>query len=167
VKRAIRWGAGVLGVLLAGVALFAGVVRFGDGPVGVFPGGPLVSGAMIHMPVDDWGFARDVELVELQLMSPLRSRTTWVVVEGERAFIPCGAPGFRLWKQWPHQALADGRALVRIEGSRYPVQLLRVEDEDLARRLRENAQRKYPTSEGVEMEVWFFELTPPEGAREA
>ena len=81
-KRAIRWGAGVLGVLLAGMALFAGAVRFADGPVGVFPGGPLVSGAMIHMPVDDWGFARDVELVELQLMSPLRSRTTWVVVEG-------------------------------------------------------------------------------------
>ncbi len=162
--RALRWIVSLCGIAVAALVLFATAVRFADGPVGAFPGGPLVDGAMVHTPVGDWDFAADVELVELQLMQPPRSRTTWILVEEGRAFIPCGVPNFRLLKQWPHQALADGRALVRIEGRRFPVQLVRIGNPELERRLAERMGGKYPTSEGLEVVVWFFELTPPEGA---
>jgi hypothetical protein len=150
---------------LAALLLFAVGARFADGPVGAFPGGLLVDGPMVHAPVDDWRFAEAVELVELQLMAPPRSRTTWILVEDGRAFIPCGIPGFRLWKQWPHQAREDGRALVRIEGRRFPLQLVRLDDPGLEKRLAENMGRKYPQAEGLDVEVWYFELTPPEGPR--
>ncbi|MBW2273268.1 MAG: hypothetical protein JRG96_08350 [Deltaproteobacteria bacterium] len=163
--KVLRWVAGLVGVAFAGLLLFAVAVRFADGPVGAFPGGPLADGPMVHAPVEDWGFAEAVELIELQLMEPPRSRTTWILVAEGRAFIPCGFPGIKLWKQWPHQAIDDGRALVRIEGRRLPVQLARIEDSGLEQRLGEDMRRKYPSSAGVELEVWYFELTPPEGQR--
>jgi hypothetical protein len=30
-----------------------------------------------------------------------RSRITWIVVHEGQPYIPCGTPGFSLWKQWP------------------------------------------------------------------
>jgi len=155
----------ILGIVLAAaVALAAGVTvaaRFADGPVGPFPGGPLESGPLHEEPVEDWSFARDVGEVELQLLDPPRSRTTWIVVHEGRAYIPCGIPGFRLWKQWPHEALEDPRALVRVEGRRYRVDLERVEDPELQRALRAAVAEKYPAPEGAGTEVWYFALRRP------
>ena len=156
-----------LGGLLAAALLILFVYgRFSDGPVGFFSGGPLVSGERVTTPVPDWSFATDVQNIEFQLLEPPRSRTVWVVVEDGKAYIPCGIPNFRLWKQWPHEALEDGRALLRIDGKLYPRQLVKVEDMSLVASLSEKVGHKYGLPSGGDEPdpdaVWFFRLDPRE-----
>ena len=156
-----------LGGLLA-VALLVLFVygRFSDGPMGFFSGGPLVRGEKITTAVPDWSFAPDVQNIEFQLLEPPRSRTVWIVVEDGKAYIPCGIPNFRLWKQWPHEALEDGRALLRIDGKLYPRQLVKVKDMSLIASLGEKVGHKYGLSPGDGEPdpdaVWFFRLDPRE-----
>ena len=159
--KVIRWLGIVLGVLVAVVASVAIGARLSDGPIGPFPGGPLVAGAMIDGPVRDWAFVDLVEEIDLQLLDPARSRTTWIITHEGRAYIPCGLPNVRLWKQWPHQAVADGRAMIRVGGNRYRVDLARVEDPELASALSEVLTAKYPVGEVYSGEIWFFQLDPP------
>src|SRR5574338_338940 len=157
--RLLRWlGAALaaLALLLAAVALGA---RFADGPVALFPGGALRSGEWVDAPVSDWGFARDVKEIQLQLESQRTSRTTWILVKDGQAYVPCSL-GFPPGKRWHLAATADGRAILRIEGKRYPVTLTRAEAEPgLADALRGEVNRKYgsppPTSAGV----WIFRVT--------
>ena len=73
-KKALRWVVSLLGMAIAALVLFAVVVRFGDGPVGAFQGGPLVGGEMVHAPVDDWSFAAGVELPAPGQMSRTSAR---------------------------------------------------------------------------------------------
>jgi len=47
----------------------------------------------------------------------------WGLFRERSLYIPCGFVDVSLWKQWPDEAVANGRALVRIEGRRYPVNL--------------------------------------------
>ena len=88
----------------------------------------------------------------------------WVVVEDGTAYIPCGIPNFRLWKQWPHEALEDGRALLRIDGKIYPRKLVKIDDTTLIVSLLEKVGGKYGLSPGAEEPdpdgVWFFRLDP-------
>ena len=156
-----------LGGLLAAALLVLFVYgRFSDGPMGFFSGGPLVRGEKITTAVPDWSFATDVQNIEFQLLEPPRSRTVWVVVEDGKAYIPCGIPNFRLWKQWPHEALEDGRALLRIDGKLYPRQLVKVEDMSLIASLGEKVGQKYGLPSGGDEPdpdaVWFFRLDPRE-----
>jgi hypothetical protein len=157
----LRWLGIVAGAAL--LILVAAVVgaRFADGPVGPLPGGPFRSGERVTEPVTDWDFIEDVPQVELQLLDPPRSRTTWVLEEDEQAYIPCGLPGLRLWKQWPHEALEDGRAILRSEGRLYPVELVRVEGppERIAE-LEEEMAEKYGLPRRSGYEVWYFKLEP-------
>jgi hypothetical protein len=160
-KVVLRILAGIVGLVV--VALLAVFVygRFSDGPVGFFSGGPLESGPIVEAPVADWHFAKDVRTIEFQLVEPPRSRTTWIVVDGQQAYIPCGVPNFRLWKKWPHEAMQDGRAVLRIEGKRYPVQLTRVDDRGRVEALTKIVGDKYDVGlpgEGPDT-VWFFEIT--------
>jgi hypothetical protein len=162
-------------ILLRGLGLLAGVCvaallavfvygRFSDGPVGFFSGGPLEGGELVATPVGDWSFAADVQTIELQLLEPPRSRTVWILVEDGLAYIACGVPNFRLWKQWPHEALKDGRAVVRIDGKRYPLELSKIEEPALRASLLEKATQKYGLPSGGEETaadpdaVWFFRL---------
>ena len=69
----------VLCVLALAVALFLFVVRFKDGPLAIIAGGPLTSGKLVPSEGVDFSFAKDIETIELQLLDPPRSRTTWVV----------------------------------------------------------------------------------------
>ncbi len=159
--KAIRWiGIGLV-ILVAAIACLAVAARFTDGPVGPLQGGPLVAGRLVEGPVRDWSFVEPVGEIELQLLNPARSRTTWIVFHDGSAYIPCGLPNFRLWKQWPHQARADGRAVVRIEGDRYRVNLSRTEDAEVQRALREKLRGKYPEGAVYSGEVWYFELGEP------
>lgn len=153
-----------LGVVGIGVAaLFAGA-RFADGPLGPVPGGPLASGGWVREPVDDWGFAADLETVELQLVGDDTSRTVWILVrEGGDAWIPASLV-FPPGKSWHRRADAgDGHAVLRIEGRRYPVRLARGADAEVRDELREIVETKYgaapPGSEG-EQSVWFFAVRP-------
>lgn len=146
---------------LAAITIFlAG--RFTDGPLGFFSGGPFRSGEVVA-PIADWSFAADTDTIQMQLLDPPRSRTVWVVVEKGQAFIPCGIPNFRLWKQWPHEAKDDGRAEIRLDGKRYPVTLVKIEERPLVERLLKKVDGKYggvPEGEVAEDSVWFFRLEP-------
>ena len=165
--RIIRW----LGILVIAVAVLVGGIaagaRFADGPIAVFAGGPLVSGKFVTGPEPDWKFAREIETVELQLLDPARSRTTWILEREGKIYVPCAyldtAIG-RMLKQWPIAAEKDGRALVRIEGKRYGRQLVRITDPVLFADLSDEIERKYGdqvAEDAAETDALrIFELAP-------
>ena len=155
--RGIAIGVGGIAVVVTLVVFLA---RFADGPLGPLPGGPLVDSRLTDDPVHDWAFVENVEEIELQLLDPPRSRTTWIQFHKGRAYIPCGLPNFRLWKQWPHQAQIDGRAIIRVAGHRYRADLFRAEDPTLKRDLTENLKKKYAAASRYSGEIWFFRLDP-------
>jgi len=158
VKKILGFAAG--GLALLALSIFV-AGRLSDGPLGFFSGGPFKSGESVATPVQNWNFLRDVDTIELQLLEPARSRTVWLIVEDGVAFIPCGLPHFRLWKQWPHDAVADGRAVVRSGGKQYPVTLVR--DLDPARFASVSAAltEKYAAPSEVDADsLWLFRLDP-------
>src|SRR5262249_27986077 len=89
------------------------------------------------------------------------SRTTWVAVVDGDLYVPCGFPAA---KRWPHEALRDGRVVVRIEGRRYQRQAVRETDPARLRRLGAEVERKYGAGNEEAAvageEVWFFRLDP-------
>jgi len=161
----LRWMvriAAVLALLVA--ALFLGA-RLHDGPLGPIPGGPLEAGALVSDPVGDWSFAKDVGEVELQLDSQDRSRITWILVDGDQAYVPCSL-GFPPGKSWYRDAAKDGRAVLRIEGKRYPVELAKLDDaaaQQLGGVLRAEIERKYGRMPPSDSGVWIFRVSsrPP------
>jgi hypothetical protein len=169
----------VLGLLAALVLLVAGLTlgaRFGDGPIGIFAGGPFTSGETVTGPEPDWSFVRDVQEVEFQLLAPARSRTTWILEHQGRIFIPSGYMTTwwgKLWKRWPHEALEDGRALLRVDGRLYERQLVRLAEGPLVAPLTAELSRKYLGGQPVPPEavssgyLWLFELAPRGGAARA
>ena len=110
-----------VGALIVSIGCYLIAMRFADGPSAMVAGGPLSSGEWVFEE-PDWTFARDVMEIELQLLTPARSRTVWVAEHEGRLYVPCGFRDSwwgRLWKQWPLEAQADPRAVVRIQGKRY------------------------------------------------
>jgi hypothetical protein len=152
-------GIGILFVsIIALLALIALGARFRDGPVGLFPGGALESGPLQEGAVPDWNFAVDEETIELQLLSQELSRTTWILVRDGAAFIPCSV-GFPPGKSWHHRAEQDGRAVIRIDGRRYPVHLARVENAVTLAALGEIVTTKYGGGPPSDAGVWYFRVT--------
>lgn len=153
---------GIIGFLLVAIVgllvLVALGARFHDGPVGPFPGGPLQAGPLEQDPVTDWSSATDEETVELQLLSQERSRTTWILVRDGAAFIPCSL-SFPPAKSWHQRAVEDGRAVLRMQGRRYPVTLERVEDEELAAALGDLVREKYGAGPPGKGGTWYFRVT--------
>jgi hypothetical protein len=156
----------LVAVVIGGLALAA---RFSDGPMGPFAGGEFTSGEMHTGAEPDWQFVKDTETVELQLLDPSRSRTTWILEHEGRIFIPCGymdSTWGKLWKQWPVEAERDGRGVLRVEGTLYPRELSRLEDGPLVEPLVAELNRKYAmaaTAEAVSSGgLWLFELRPRE-----
>lgn len=152
-------------IVLSGVW---GAARFvSDGPLGIFPGGALRKGPLVREPVTDWTFAKNIETAELQLVEPLRSRTVWLVVHEGALYIPCGFLDWPLWKQWPYEALEDGRAVLRLQGRRYEVQAQRVESAAEYQAVLRLVAQKYAEGRSMEADnrnVWFFRLDPRPGA---
>jgi hypothetical protein len=151
----LRW---VIRAILAFAVLVGAVVlvaRCSDGPLGPLPGGPFSSGPFVTQPVTDWTFAAGVEEIEMQLDAQTRSRTTWVLVDEGRAYIPAAA-GFPPGKTWHRVALEDGRAVLRIDGRRYPVQLTKVDDAAVQAAVRKVAEAKYPSRPAGE--IWLFSV---------
>ena len=154
-------GIGWLLLGLAGLApLTALVARFSDGPIGPFPGGPLLAGELIAGPEPDWAFAAEIPQIEIQVNTehPL-SRTVWVLVDQGELFVPAALASR---KHWPSEAVADGRLIARIGGKRYPRQAARVTDPARLVALRAAIGRKYgmrPGPEGSD-DTWFFQLGP-------
>ena len=168
--RILRWLGYVVVAFVAAIALFLVAARFHDGPLAMVAGGPLEAGELVAVPPEpDWAFTRDIPTVELQLISPARSRTTWILEVDGRIYVPCAYPNNvigRIWKQWPVEAERDGRAIVRVDGKRYARRLVRLREGDIVDKLTAELQRKYhapATPAAVESgTLWLFELAPPQ-----
>ena len=168
-KWVLRIATGLLGSL---VLLIAGTLigaRFADGPVEIIAGGPFTSGELVTGPEPDWSFVHDFREVEFQLIDPARSRTTWILEHEGKIYIPCGymtSTWGRIWKQWPIEALEDGRAILRVGGKLYERELVRIEEGPLLAPLTAELSRKYagaaniPTEAVTSGSLWLFELAP-------
>ncbi|MBM4382010.1 MAG: hypothetical protein FJ091_01450 [Deltaproteobacteria bacterium] len=156
--KVLRWLAKALFalVVLALVAVFAPRF-FTDGPLGPIPGGPLKAGELFEFPVSDWSFAADVKQIEFQLENESISRTSWILVRGGVAYVPCGACEPPM-KRWQLAAQADGRALLRIEGKLYPARLTRDDDASLREFARGEVMRKYGVDASGAGTTLFFRV---------
>jgi hypothetical protein len=157
----LRWLLGiVIGVIALVALLFLGA-RLHDGPLGPIPGGSLEAGPEVGEPIADWSFAKEVNEIELQLAAEGSSRTTWILVHEGEAYVPCSL-GFPPGKRWHEQAVVDGRATLRIEGRRYPVTLIKLDDattQQLEPTIRAEVNRKYGQAPPSEAGVWLFRVT--------
>lgn len=160
--RILRWIGVALALIVLALVAVGVAARFSDGPIGPFPGGAFESGERVSAREVDWSFLRDVREVELQLLEPARSRTTWILVHEGRPYVAAGFVQVPFWKQWPREALRDGRALLRVEGRVYPLRAEKVTDPELFSALAERAAEKYDLG-GAALEpdsTWFFRLEP-------
>ena len=141
--------------------------RLSDGPNRVFSGGTLESGELHSGSEPNWSFVSGIPTIEMQLVTPPRSRRIWTAEYDGKLYVWSGymdtAVG-RLWKRWPVQAEQDGRAVIRIDGKRYERQLVRITSGDILDGISAAIRNKYPsqtTRATVEAgEDWVFEAAP-------
>ena len=141
--------------------------RFADGPNRVFSGGPLISAEIYSGPEPDWSFVNTIPTIELQLVDPPRSRVIWTAEHEGKLYVWSGYMGTtvgRLWKRWPVQAERNGKAILRINDTRYERELVRIQSGDELDVITSAITNKYPsqtTRATVETGgVWLFEATP-------
>jgi hypothetical protein len=155
----LRWLLRIVVGFIALVALLFFGSRLHDGPLfGPIPGGPLEAGEQVAVPVTDWSFAKDVGEIQLQLASQGISRTTWILVFDGKAYVPCSL-GFPPGKSWYKDAAANGAAVLRIDGKRYPVTLTKLDDavvQQMGDAVRAEVTRKYKRAPPSDAGVWLF-----------
>ncbi len=168
-KNFFKWLGIVLGslVLLVGIFLFS--MRFSDGPVEVFSGGPFTSGQLTTAP-DGWSYLTDRGTIEFQTMDPATSRTVWLAVHEARLFFVSGYmnTGYGgIWKQWPHYLSNDNNVILRIDGNLYEQRLERImQGPEVVPVLTELARKYFPggeaglaTADGVTNgDTWMYEV---------
>lgn len=168
-KLFVRVALGAVGVLVVGLVGLSIAARFADGPIAMFAGGPFTNGELIGGSEPDWSFVHDVQEVEFQLLDPPRSRTTWILEHEGRIYIPSGYMNTtwgKLWKQWPIEAMKDGRTILRVDGKLYERELVRIEAGPLVSPLVAELGRKYVGGSEIDPEhvatgnLWLFELAP-------
>ena len=168
-KTILRIALGLLGSLVLLIAVVLIGARFADGPIAIIAGGPFTSGELVSGPEPDWAFAHDIQEVEFQLVEPPRSRTTWILEHEGKIYIPCGymtTAWGKIWKQWPIEALTDGRAILRIDDKLYQRELVRIEGGPLLEPLTAELGRKYAAAASMDRAavtsgyLWLFELAP-------
>jgi len=175
----------IASVLVSGL-LGSGLTGCGytDGPMGPIPGGELRSGTLVSEPNVEWSLA-DQQMIELQLVEPLRSRTTGAMLHEGQLYvgvdlgfiyrrIPLYHPArwmlsiiYRV-KHWHEDALLDGRVVIRFSGKRYERQAVRVTDPETVAALRSKVEEgaaqvfsslgEAPTDDPKD--IWFFRMDP-------
>lgn len=167
VKRIIIIVLCLLLIPVTAVATAGAKQRFADGPNRVFSGGALIAGELHTGPEPDWSFVSDIPTIEMQLLSPSKSRRIWIAEANDKIYLWSGYMGTtvgRLWKRWPVQAERDGRAVIRINGVRYERQLNRIQSGDVLDDISAAIGAKYPsqtTRAAIEAGgVWVFEAVP-------
>ena len=96
VLRIAKWLGIGLATLVGGAVAVGVAARFGDGPLGPFPGGAM-SGTSVSEPVSDWSFLAARDTVELQVSPDApRSVTTAIIVHEAQAL--CTSRVLRLRK---------------------------------------------------------------------
>jgi len=164
----LKWLGGTVGVVGLALAVLVFAARFADGPIAIIPGGSLEAGELVSGAEPDWTFAIDIPEMELQLLDPPRSRTIWLQVHDRKLYVVSAymdSTVGKLWKQWPMQAEADGRAVIRIDGKRYERQLVRIiDDRAVLAGIAGEVSRKYGVALNADMatsgDAWFFVLEP-------
>lgn len=197
-RRWIRYSIATLAVTAAlAYGAFRIVQHQSDGPLtDIVPGGPLRTGTLVTAQDIDWqaelggaGQCLDGEcsntIAELQLVDPPLSRYTGVMVHEGTLYVPCDLgymwgrfSGSRrrilnliyVFKTWHEDALADGRAVLRIDGKRYERQAVRVTDPAtitaLEHQLEEMASAWVapeplpPAPTDGPRDIWFFRMDP-------
>jgi len=180
-------GLGLVGLIVVAVVGLLIAQRVSDGPMmGFIQGGPFESGELVDTPVSDWSFAANQEF-EFELVGPGTSRTAGVVMHDGVGYISCDL-GFiwnrledastsvlrliYLFKTWHHDAEADGRAVIRVGGKRYPVYLERVTDSTLVGALKAQMEELAAGYLGATLgpppaeppnDIWFFRVDAPRG----
>ena len=115
---------------VVGVIFFALFLRFSDGPVLVFPGGPLRSGELIAFDAVDWSALDRFREIEVELKRTGRSRLLWFSVYQGRPYFSCGFGCEEGWpKRWPYHVDRDGRVVLRLEDKRIEARLERVPED--------------------------------------
>ncbi|MEQ8408300.1 MAG: hypothetical protein RKH07_08500 [Gammaproteobacteria bacterium] len=118
-------GGGLLG--LAAVAVAGFLIYSSVCPCDRTPGGFLF-GDRVETPVDDWSFANDVSLCQLQIYDGIRPHSInlncMATPRGE-LFLSCSVC---TRKYWAGKVDANERAVMRMNGNTYPVILNRVQD---------------------------------------
>ena len=172
-KKIALIAAQTLGILLlipmVAFVTLAARHRGADGPSVLFNGGELIAGELHSGPEPDWSFTRSVGTIELQLTESMTSRLIWIVESEGKAYVVSGYMNSflgRLWKHWAVQADRDGRAVLRIGDTRYPRQLIRIEQGAELDGVAAELTRKYnsPTTRAaIEAgNTWVFQLAPAE-----
>ena len=115
----------------------------------------------------DWSFVNPIPTIEMQLLDPPTSRRIWTVEYEGKVYVWSGYMGSfvgRLWKRWPIQAERNGKAIMRINGTRYERNLIRIQAGDELDGITAAITNKYPsqtTRSAVEQgNVWLFEAAP-------
>ena len=167
VKNTIIFVLSLILIPVTAVSTAAVKQRLSDGSNFVFSGVPLVEGELYSGPEPDWSFVDDIPLIELQLINPPTTRTIWTAENEGKLYVWSGYMGTtvgRMWKQWPLQAEADGRAIVRINGVRYERNLRRIQSGPDLEGIAAAITNKYPsrtTAASIESgSVWLFEAEP-------
>jgi hypothetical protein len=113
--------------IVVGVLVFATFLRFSDGPVLVFPGGPLRSGEPVAFDAVDWGELDRFRELELEVQRTGTSRLLWFSAYEGRPYFSCGFACDGGWpKRWPYHVDRDARVVLRIDGKRIEARLERV-----------------------------------------
>ncbi len=151
-------------ILVIAAAALSTAARYADGPFGLVAGGAFRTGTMLDE-TPDWRALADRATVELQLVEPPRSRTTWILLVDGDAYIPCAFMNTtwgRLWKRWPLEAAQDGRALLRIDDRIYERQLTRITQGEVVAAVVERLSDKYDVTASVpdvaSGALWLFRL---------
>lgn len=156
-------------LLLVGIGGLVVGARFADGPIAIVAGGAFRSGELVEGPEPDWSFVRDVREVQFQLVDPPRSRTTWILYHGGKAYIPCGYMTSwwgKLWKHWPLEVEKDPRIILRVGDELYERKLVRIQEGPVVAPLLAELGRKYrggreiPTEAVTSGSLWLYELAP-------
>ncbi len=152
---------------LVAVATLLAVSGSADPPSRFFGGGALLKGEMHTGPEPDWRFVHELPTIEMQLVNPERSRITWVMEVGGKPYIVSGYMGSvagSIWKHWPMQAERDGRAVIRVNGTRYERTLKRIkagpEVEGVCSELRRKYKYEVTPADIAAGTTWLFELAP-------
>ncbi len=118
-------GGGLLGVVA--IAVIGFLVYSSVCPCDRTPGGFLF-GERVEAPVQDWQFANEVPLCQLQIYDGIRPHSVNLncmsTPQGE-LFLSCSVCTRKFWAS---KVEADERAVMRLNGITYPVTLNRVQD---------------------------------------
>jgi len=117
----------VLAVLVAMLAIGAGLLSHADGPVFVFAGGPLRSGELVGFDAIDWSALDGLHELEMEIVGAGSSRTLWFSVDAGTPYVACDLDCVGgVLARWPQQIDRDDRVVVRIDGQRVEGRLVHV-----------------------------------------